>query len=238
MTSYLEDFVEKIGALPIDINRGLRLIRELDLQFQNTNSKLIELQDEYSSRLKSAKDKKQEAQKPDMQALLAEIRQLQESCIAFSHSKVDVATQNYDIVEMHIQKLDTELKKFEQEIINNQNAENAGLQDETAVKDFKKISKLGSKLITKSQSKIKAQERNAVASVIDRNDSFVSAAPIDKNEPRYCTCNGVSYGDMIKCDNPFCEKEWFHFSCINISVKPKGKWYCADCKKLNHKYKF
>ena len=25
--------------------------------------------------------------------------------------------------------------------------------------------------------------------------------PEDPNEPRYCTCNQVSYGDMVACDN-------------------------------------
>jgi len=27
--------------------------------------------------------------------------------------------------------------------------------------------------------------------------------PLDSSEPRYCKCNGVSYGDMVKCDNTF-----------------------------------
>lgn len=26
--------------------------------------------------------------------------------------------------------------------------------------------------------------------------------PVDPNEPTYCTCNQVSYGEMIGCDNP------------------------------------
>ena len=25
--------------------------------------------------------------------------------------------------------------------------------------------------------------------------------PVDPNEPRYCLCNDVSYGDMVGCDN-------------------------------------
>ncbi len=25
--------------------------------------------------------------------------------------------------------------------------------------------------------------------------------PYDPNEPRYCVCNQVSYGDMVACDN-------------------------------------
>lgn len=26
--------------------------------------------------------------------------------------------------------------------------------------------------------------------------------PVDPNEPTYCVCNQVSYGEMIGCDNP------------------------------------
>ena len=26
--------------------------------------------------------------------------------------------------------------------------------------------------------------------------------PVDPNEPTYCLCNQVSYGEMVACDNP------------------------------------
>lgn len=75
----------------------------------------------------------------------------------------------------------------------------------------------------------------------------------DPNEPRYCICNQVSYGDMVACDNEDvskilsecnffklnkfvinnlffqCPFEWFHYPCVNITAPPKGKWYCPQC---------
>ena len=39
----------------------------------------------------------------------------------------------------------------------------------------------------------------------------------------------VSYGEMIGCDNADCPIEWFHFGCMNLTTKPKGKWYCPKC---------
>ncbi|CAG2158887.1 unnamed protein product [Oppiella nova] len=58
----------------------------------------------------------------------------------------------------------------------------------------------------------------------------------DPNEPRYCICNQVSYGDMVACDNEDCQKEWFHYGCVDITQPPKGKWYCPDCsERLNRK---
>ncbi|CAG9853803.1 unnamed protein product [Phyllotreta striolata] len=51
----------------------------------------------------------------------------------------------------------------------------------------------------------------------------------DPNEPRYCLCNQVSYGDMVACDNEDCPSEWFHYPCVGITAPPKGKWYCPQC---------
>jgi len=55
---------------------------------------------------------------------------------------------------------------------------------------------------------------------------------IDEDEPRYCYCDGVSYGEMIGCDAEGCLKEWFHLGCVGLKTPPKGneKWYCDDCK--------
>jgi len=53
---------------------------------------------------------------------------------------------------------------------------------------------------------------------------------IDPDEPRYCLCDQVSYGEMIGCDNDLCPIEWFHFNCVQLASKPKGKWYCPKCR--------
>ncbi|TDZ23355.1 Transcriptional regulatory protein PHO23 [Colletotrichum sidae] len=67
-----------------------------------------------------------------------------------------------------------------------------------------------------------------------------------EDEPTYCYCTSVSYGEMVACDANNCEREWFHLDCVGLKVAPKGssKWYCEECvqrlakqgKKLNHKY--
>lgn len=48
-------------------------------------------------------------------------------------------------------------------------------------------------------------------------------------EPTYCYCNQISFGEMIGCDNPACDIEWFHYGCVGLSAPPPGKWYCPDC---------
>lgn len=72
---------------------------------------------------------------------------------------------------------------------------------------------------------------------------------VDPDEPTYCLCDQISYGEMIMCDNDLCPYEWFHFSCVSLGSKPKGrflkmctvekknityfvsgKWYCPKCR--------
>ena len=51
----------------------------------------------------------------------------------------------------------------------------------------------------------------------------------DPNEPRYCFCNQVSYGEMIACDNPTCEREWVRVqsSCQAARVVLSMSLNCA-----------
>ena len=47
--------------------------------------------------------------------------------------------------------------------------------------------------------------------------------PVDPNEPTYCVCNRVSFGEMIACENETCAVEWFHFACVGLSTDAKIK---------------
>ncbi|ORY35721.1 hypothetical protein BCR39DRAFT_451816, partial [Naematelia encephala] len=51
------------------------------------------------------------------------------------------------------------------------------------------------------------------------------------NEPTYCYCNKISFGEVkLMCQNEECPREWFHLGCAGFSVAPQGKWYCEICR--------
>lgn len=56
--------------------------------------------------------------------------------------------------------------------------------------------------------------------------------PDDPNEPKYCYCLRGSYGDMVGCDNPKCEREWFHLGCTDLETMPgeEESWFCEICR--------
>ena len=90
-------------------------------------------------------------------------------------------------------------------------------------KDKNTSGKVIKKPTNKIQSKIKKQKKKKEKEVVTED------VPIDPDEPTYCICNRISFGDMIGCDNDSCVFEWFHFECVNLAQKPKGKWYCPQC---------
>ncbi|KAI0828823.1 hypothetical protein BC628DRAFT_1168273 [Trametes gibbosa] len=68
---------------------------------------------------------------------------------------------------------------------------------------------------------------------VEGNDGTMSAGGEPDGDAddgkTYCFCDGVSYGEMIACDDDECEKEWFHIACVGLTVVPKNTWYCSRC---------
>jgi len=52
----------------------------------------------------------------------------------------------------------------------------------------------------------------------------------EEDKKLYCTCNAVSWGNMVACDNPGCKREWFHWGCVGLTKEPTGRWYCPECR--------
>ena len=51
----------------------------------------------------------------------------------------------------------------------------------------------------------------------------------------WCYCGrDESYDEMIACEYPGCEIEWFHYSCMGLTedLIPNGDWFCPDCQAL------
>lgn len=51
----------------------------------------------------------------------------------------------------------------------------------------------------------------------------------DGEEPRYCYCNQVSYGEMVACDMEGCPREWFHLDCVGLTRAPRGNGEFCFC---------
>ena len=66
----------------------------------------------------------------------------------------------------------------------------------------------------------------AAAAAAAAQDDETSSQPADEDEdfdvdePRYCYCDGISYGEMVGCDGDSCSREWFHLKCVGLQKAP------------------
>ena len=70
----------------------------------------------------------------------------------------------------------------------------------------------------------------AVQGGFDRDIEYEEA---EEDTNLYCTCQQLSFGSMIQCDNAHCQYKWFHFECVGVTDEPSLVllWYCPDCRK-------
>jgi hypothetical protein len=146
----------------------------------------------------------EESRKKKKQLLEEHIDKSVKLCLEIADEKCALAARAYDLVDEHITKLDKDLRVFEDEARNNTNTNKNKMNKQEGQND-KKNDQVGSPY-------------------------YVNEA--DPNEPTYCYCKRVSFGEMVGCENDKCKIEWFHFSCVGLdpTVKLKGKWYCKECK--------
>lgn len=58
MSTYLDDFMEKMSTIPNDVNRYLRLIRNLDRRVDELQAQLVPQQNKFVTAIKELKDRK------------------------------------------------------------------------------------------------------------------------------------------------------------------------------------
>lgn len=185
-------------------------------------------------------------------ALLKQIQEAYGKCKEFGDDKVQLAMQTYEMVDKHIRRLDTDLARFEADLKEKQiessdydSSSSKGKKSRTQKE--KKAARARSKGKNSDEEAPKAAQKKlklvrtspeyGMPSVTfgSVHPSDVLDMPVDPNEPTYCLCHQVSYGEMIGCDNPDCSIEWFHFACVGLTTKPRGKWFCPRCSQERKK---
>ncbi|XP_024399799.1 PHD finger protein ING1 isoform X2 [Physcomitrium patens] len=227
--TYLEDYISSVQTLPTELQKNYQLLRELDQKFQALQK---HMQVQCAKGLEEVRKAKESGSaSPDTVALQHsnEVLNVHKACLTVAEEKVFLAVQTYDLVDGHIQRLDKDLKKFEEELRRDREAAGGGLLSAEP-----RLDGVGGTLGRDGGDGTRFGRRKGAGGggggqTIPTNVNVELDLPVDPNEPTYCYCGQVSYGEMIACDNSECKIEWFHFDCVGIKERPKGKWYCSDC---------
>ncbi|CAG5929612.1 unnamed protein product [Menidia menidia] len=246
LVNYVEDYLECVESLPLDIQRNVSLLREIDAKYQEVLKEVDEVFEKYKGEQDIGQRKRLQVQ---LQRALIISQEL-------GDEKIHVVTQMTELVENRSRQMDShslclqesgeperltaERRSSVQEPAGPErsSARRPRRQRNSESRDSTHTSANGSlvddpaeelPLPPPREKKSKSSKKKKRRSKQERDASPVDFA-IDPNEPTYCLCEQVSYGEMIGCDNDQCPIEWFHFSCVGLTYKPKGRWYCPKCR--------
>jgi len=240
-TFYLEQYLDSLEDLPTQLKSNFSRMHELDKRNRETMVQIDSSSDEYLRKVRDLSPSKRKLEMEKIQKMFKKSKEM-------SDDKVQIALQTYELVDKHIRKLDADLANFESEMKEKgrlSQTESEEEEQEEEKKGKKKNPKDGKKKKGREEDKKKKKQKNSKSDFSLGQSQFGSLPvpqevldmPVDPNEPTYCLCQQVSYGEMIGCDNQDCPIEWFHFGCMNLTTKPKGKWYCPKCLPMFKKKK-
>jgi len=225
---YLEHYLDSLETLPGELRRNFTKMTDKDVMNKDIMVQIDGASDDYLRKVRDLSPTKRKAEMEKIQHMFKKAKEL-------SDEKVNIAVATYEMIDKHIRKLDSDLAKFESEMKDKGRLSQTESEEEEVVdkKKMKDKKKKGVKEDDNRKKKKAKKVENLTTPLISYVGSGVPQEvldmPVDPNEPTYCTCQQVSYGEMIGCDNQDCPIEWFHFGCMDLSHKPKGKWYCPKC---------
>ena len=207
MASYVENSIVARNDLPLLSSQTLEMIEKLDAKVVQHAADLDRETATLRGRSGISKNKRK-----DLEAMSNVAEML-------SERKAQVAVHSYDLINQNINMVDHELKVLEKAMRMNG--------------DERLLLALGPDIMPQQ---VLGPGRRGRRPEHDEEpvDQFVN---VDPNEPVYCTCRHIAYGDMVACDNDECAIEWFHYACVNLTKKPSRQWLCPECsrkRKMTH----
>lgn len=257
--AYLEDFLEQIEVLPTQIRGKFAEMREMDdraVSFMADADKVVA----EVLRKAAGKAPSTEALKKAYQEVIS----LQGKAVASAGQKVEVAEQAFQIVDDVIRNIDDNLREFEAQLRKDGRwpsgdkpprqssvASAAAGSSASAAPGTPSATRKASNTAasssthktrssgTSSRGGTQASGRGGSTKAQKEEDKPVPMSdepPVDPNEPKFCYCEQISYGEMVACDNDDCERKWFHFPCVGLTKAPEGNWLCRECEKIKRRH--
>ncbi|VDI15880.1 inhibitor of growth protein 4 [Mytilus galloprovincialis] len=248
---YLEHYLDSLETLPSELQRNFNLMRDLDQRaqvfvFSSDKSHTDYILDKVFSSFENVEGLKiLKKLKKNANVEFLDLGNYPNKLSILMTTKM-----KNEIVDKHIRKLDADLARFEADLKEKSSSSSQHKGDSDSGKKLKgKEKKKRKSMKEEFEDEIPRKKKKkgaplspepeaapiTVPLISITHPSDVLDMPVDPNEPTYCLCHQVSYGEMIGCDNADCPIEWFHFACVGLTIKPKGKWFCPRCSEERKK---
>ncbi|ORX64335.1 hypothetical protein BCR32DRAFT_251158 [Anaeromyces robustus] len=231
---FFEEYIASIDSLPSEIHQHCKELREKDEQYQKIREQISH---EYTSIYRFEKNHGFLTPNPNESTIIGNVRKEMKMTQSLADEKVEISEKTLKLIGLHIKRLKETLSKIQSNNPTTSNTETktsvaTPKTEETKSTDRKNNSFVKTS-VSRKRRKIENSDTTNNTTTTTTNNKEVNA----NNEPLYCICRQISYGNMIACDNQKnCPHEWFHYECVGLVEPPKGSWYCPDCRaKMNKK---
>uniref|UniRef100_A0A8C7PMB2 Inhibitor of growth protein N-terminal histone-binding domain-containing protein n=1 Tax=Oncorhynchus mykiss TaxID=8022 RepID=A0A8C7PMB2_ONCMY len=241
LVSYVEDYLECVESMPLDIQRNVSLLREIDSKYQEVLKEVDDVYERYQGEQDAAQRKRLQIQ---LQRALISSQEL-------GDEKIHVVTQMTELVENRSRQMDSlclqEPSETSERVVTERrsssvqeaavstpaersSARRPRRQRNSESRDSNHASGNGAVMddpadelpLQPREKRSKSAKKKKRKAKQERDASPVEFT-IDPNEPTYCLCEQVSYGEMIGCDNDACPIEWFCPKCRGDNEKTMDK---------------
>uniref|UniRef100_A0A674F425 Inhibitor of growth protein n=1 Tax=Salmo trutta TaxID=8032 RepID=A0A674F425_SALTR len=222
---YLEHYLDSIENLPFELQRNFTLMRDLDTRTEDLKGQINSLACEYTSNAHTLSSEQGESTDYDSTSSKGNKSKFCSDTVLIFIRFCPLNTLLFSAVSL----LSTHKQTHRQQRL----SELRGPKEKKVARTRLKAKSDDDCSPKSGQKKVKlTQTPEFTAPTVNFGNvhpSDVLDMPVDPNEPTYCLCHQVSYGEMIGCHNTDCSIEWFHFACVGLTTKPRGKWYCPRC---------
>ncbi len=113
---YLDSYLETVGSLPAEAHRWLNTLRDIDERMRDMEEDAKQRTDRCLSLPAQSSRNTAESQKETSRKLRGEIDRLHDTLNILSNEKIELVRKAMDVLDAHIDNLDEDLIKFEEEI--------------------------------------------------------------------------------------------------------------------------
>ena len=254
--SFIDKFLDLTATLPREIIRNLKLLKEVEIRSKDNNRLLQEKREAFLSLIKDNKSI------PSNEDKIREINTKYKELLTLSNYKKEIIKQIQSILEdSFLSNLEPIIQEGQNECqeqsinqnypyiensFSNINLEKNNLDEFSRSSDYSKRRKEGSSAANKhflgnKKNRSKSMKSKKLAATGEYNEELGNVLHGNEQPSTefFCVCHQPSYGNMIQCENPECNKgKWFHYACVGIENEKdmtKKEWFCSDECRQNAK---
>ncbi|KAK9767058.1 hypothetical protein K7432_018646 [Basidiobolus ranarum] len=220
---HLEDYFDTLDSLPSELQRNSTLWKEVAGSFIETNNTYESILDGFLNTIDKRKSTEER---------ISSLKVLNQSITENTKQevkKLNLAVKLADTVDRHVNRLEYHFLGFQEVLSGDKNLKETN-QDISHERKENKKGNVAPSRVPQQNSTSSRHTKKDIEEPLEQVTKRNHEIGIDPNEPTYCYCNQISFGEMIACDNDNCELEWFHYQCVGLKDPPKGAWYCKECQ--------